>query len=223
MIGRVAGNKSLSQSIRQDIIERTDGIPLFVEEMTKAVLEAQREGDQISELPSTPALRREQIKLQVALISPVIHVKGFAAPETKAAVERARLLIEQVEAMEEPPEDPLLLFTVLFGFWIASLAAFNGDVVREFSVQFLTLAEKRGTTVPLMIGHRLMGAALLFTGDIAQGRLHLDRAIRFYDPVLTLGWQFILTSFAEITRQRRRVPMNLSPSQMKKARRCGKR
>jgi class 3 adenylate cyclase len=36
----IAGNKSLSVSIRQDIIERSDGIPLFVEEMTKAVLEA---------------------------------------------------------------------------------------------------------------------------------------------------------------------------------------
>src|SRR4029450_2873063 len=31
-------------SIQQDIIERTDGIPLFVEEMTKAVLEAESEG-----------------------------------------------------------------------------------------------------------------------------------------------------------------------------------
>ena len=41
MIDRVAGNKALPESIRQDIIERTDGIPLFVEEMTKAVLEAQ--------------------------------------------------------------------------------------------------------------------------------------------------------------------------------------
>ena len=40
MIDRVTGNKSLPESIRQDIIERTDGIPLFVEEMTKAVLEA---------------------------------------------------------------------------------------------------------------------------------------------------------------------------------------
>jgi class 3 adenylate cyclase/tetratricopeptide (TPR) repeat protein len=40
MIDRIAGNKQLSASIRQDIIERTDGIPLFVEEMTKAVLEA---------------------------------------------------------------------------------------------------------------------------------------------------------------------------------------
>jgi class 3 adenylate cyclase len=39
MIDRVVGDGQLSASIRQDIIERTDGIPLFVEEMTKAVLE----------------------------------------------------------------------------------------------------------------------------------------------------------------------------------------
>ena len=45
MIDRVAGNKPLPASIRQDIIERTDGIPLFVEEMTKAVLEAESEGE----------------------------------------------------------------------------------------------------------------------------------------------------------------------------------
>jgi predicted ATPase len=41
MIDRVAGNKLLLAGVRQDIIERTDGIPLFVEEMTKAVLEAE--------------------------------------------------------------------------------------------------------------------------------------------------------------------------------------
>jgi predicted ATPase len=40
LIDRLTGNKSLPENIRQDIIERTDGIPLFVEEMTKAVLEA---------------------------------------------------------------------------------------------------------------------------------------------------------------------------------------
>ncbi len=50
---------------------------------------------QIAVLPRTPALRREEIKLQVALITPLMQVKGHAAPETKAAAERARLLIEQ--------------------------------------------------------------------------------------------------------------------------------
>src|SRR5262249_30911766 len=41
MIDHVAGDKPLATSIREEIIERTDGIPLFVEEMTKAVLEAE--------------------------------------------------------------------------------------------------------------------------------------------------------------------------------------
>ena len=44
MIDGVVGDKHLPASVRQDIIERSDGIPLFVEEMTKAVLEAANEG-----------------------------------------------------------------------------------------------------------------------------------------------------------------------------------
>src|SRR6202040_2999867 len=44
VIDGVVGNKFIPASIRHDIIERTDGIPLFVEEMTKAVLEAGSEG-----------------------------------------------------------------------------------------------------------------------------------------------------------------------------------
>jgi hypothetical protein len=38
-----------------------------------------------------------------------------------------RVLIEQAEALGESPEDPLLLFSVLYGFWAASIIAFNGD------------------------------------------------------------------------------------------------
>jgi predicted ATPase len=45
MIDRVVGNNLIPADIRKDIIERTDGIPLFVEEMTKAVLEAESEGE----------------------------------------------------------------------------------------------------------------------------------------------------------------------------------
>ena len=137
---------------------------------------------QIATLPSTPALRREQIRLQVALIAPLMHVKGYAAPETKAAAERARVLIEQSEALGEPPEDPLLPFSVLYGFWVANAVAFHGDVAREFAAQFLALAEKQKAIVQLMVGHRLMGTSLLLTGDIAQGRTHLDQALALYDP-----------------------------------------
>jgi predicted ATPase len=42
VIDGVVGNKRLPASIRQDIIERSDGIPLFVEEMTKAAPQSGR-------------------------------------------------------------------------------------------------------------------------------------------------------------------------------------
>ena len=45
IIARVVGNKELPSDVMAAIVERTDGIPLFVEEMTKAVLEAESEGD----------------------------------------------------------------------------------------------------------------------------------------------------------------------------------
>ena len=150
--------------------------------LVEAAEQLQRALNLIKSLPGTPALRREEIKLQVELITPLLHVRGYAAPETRAAEERALLLIEQAQALGEPPEDPLLLFSALYGSWAANIVAFNGDVMRELAVEFLALAEKQSATGPPMIGHRLMGLSLLHTGQIAGGRAHLDRAIAFYDP-----------------------------------------
>jgi len=55
MIDRIVGNKLLFASIRQDIIERSDGIPLFVEEMTKAVLEVESEGSAEHTVAAVPS------------------------------------------------------------------------------------------------------------------------------------------------------------------------
>jgi predicted ATPase len=40
MIGRVTGGKTLPKEIVDQIIDRTDGVPLFIEELTKAVVES---------------------------------------------------------------------------------------------------------------------------------------------------------------------------------------
>jgi predicted ATPase len=60
--------------------------------------------------------------------------------------------------------------------------AFNGDVARELTAQFLALAEKQRATIPLMVGHRLVGASSQYTGDIVGGRAHYDQALALYDP-----------------------------------------
>ena len=151
--------------------------------LVEATEQLTRAHDQIGALPATRALRLEQIKVQVGLANALMHVKGYAAPETKVAIERARLFIERSEALGEPLEDPLMLFSALYGHWATNFVAFNGDICRDLATHFLALAEKQGATTPILIGHRIMGNSLLKGGNFVQARTHYDRGIAIYDPV----------------------------------------
>ena len=53
IVERIAGNRALPTEIVNEIVERTDGVPLFVEELTKAVLEASdgNAGDVVASAP----------------------------------------------------------------------------------------------------------------------------------------------------------------------------
>ena len=55
IIERLVGNKELPADVMAEIVERTDGIPLFVEEMTKAVLEAESEGEARRTVAAVPS------------------------------------------------------------------------------------------------------------------------------------------------------------------------
>src|SRR5262249_42273230 len=55
MIDQLVGNKLIPTNIRQDIIEPTDGIPLFIEEMTKAVLEVDSQHAAERTVPAAPS------------------------------------------------------------------------------------------------------------------------------------------------------------------------
>jgi class 3 adenylate cyclase/predicted ATPase len=165
--------------------------------LVEAAAQLTRALEQIAASPGTPALRREQIKLQVALANALMHVKGYSAPEPKAAIEQARVFIERAEALGEVPEDPLVLFSVLYGYWAASVVTFNGDVCCDLAAQFLTLAQKQGARAPLMIGHRIMGHSLFHGGQFAEARAHYDKGIALYDPA---EHRSLATPFGQDTR-----------------------
>ena len=159
----------------------------------EAIAQLNRALDQLATLPTTSALRQEQIELQVALITPLMIMKGYSSPAAKTATERARILIERAEARGEPLENPLLLFTVLYLGWATNFGAFNGNALRTLSAEFLAVAEKQGAPFPIMLGHWLTGQSLVMTGSPAQARQHLDHAIGLYDPKyrplsLMYGW-----------------------------------
>ena len=86
MIDRVVGNKLIPASVRHDIIERTDGIPLFVEEMTKAVLEAGSEEEAqrtAATVPSTalavPASLHASLMARLDRLGPAKEVAQIGA------------------------------------------------------------------------------------------------------------------------------------------------
>lgn len=83
LIDRVVGNKPLPANLRKDIIERTDGIPLFVEEMTKAVLEAggELEAMQMAAAPSmaVPASLHASLMERLDRLGPAKELAQTAA------------------------------------------------------------------------------------------------------------------------------------------------
>ena len=85
-----AGQRSLQRSAAVEASEQ----------LTRAV-------SQIARLPSSPALRRQEITFQVALANALMHTKGYAASETRSAFDQARLLIERAEAFGENSRGPV--------------------------------------------------------------------------------------------------------------------
>ena len=77
---------------------------------------------------------------------------------------------------------------MLYGFWYANLGAFNGDVLCDLAAQYLALAEKQRATIPLMVGHRLVGSSSLHTGDFVDSRAHYDQALSLYDADKHRSW-----------------------------------
>ena len=61
LVQKLAGNAALTADIVAEIVERTDGVPLFVEELTKAVLESAAQGDRVAAVLATTSLAAQSV------------------------------------------------------------------------------------------------------------------------------------------------------------------
>ncbi len=61
LVQKLAGNAALAADIVAEIVERTDGVPLFVEELTKAVLESAAQGDRVVAVLATTSLAAQSV------------------------------------------------------------------------------------------------------------------------------------------------------------------
>jgi class 3 adenylate cyclase/predicted ATPase len=129
----------------------------------------------LTTLPDTPERAQQELSLQIALGSPLIATKGFAAPEVASAYTRARELCQQ---LGETPQ----LFPVLFGLFSFYGVAAEHKTARGLADQLLSLAHRQQAPTLLMPAHVAFGAGSVFLGEPAVAREHLEQGIALYDP-----------------------------------------
>ncbi|MGH7962286.1 MAG: ATP-binding protein, partial [Candidatus Binatia bacterium] len=126
-------------------------------------------------LPDTAERTQQELMLQVALGAPLQAMKGPAAPEVEHAYTRARELCRQVG------ETPLL-FPALRGLWVLHHVRAELETARELGEQLLHLAERFQDPALLLEAHRALGSTLLWLGEFALARAHLEQGSALYDP-----------------------------------------
>ncbi len=125
-------------------------------------------------LPASSERLTEEVKLQIALITPLIATKGYTAPEVERACSRA---LEQCQQLGEAPQ----LFTVLGALNSIYYNRGELEISLELARRMLRLAESRRDPVLLLWGNYALGFTLASQGALKAARGHLDQSIAYYD------------------------------------------
>jgi class 3 adenylate cyclase/predicted ATPase len=183
MVDDVVGGERLPATAREEIILRADGVPLFAEEMTKAVLEAQGDDDEVeagaSRLAVPPSLQASLMARldrlgpakEVAQIAAVIGrqtphaLLALVAPQSESVLEaslerleRAGLLLRQ----GRPPEATYrfkhaLLQELAYGALLReSKRALHARIAEALEASFPEVGE----TEPELLARHCAGAGL---------------------------------------------------------------
>jgi class 3 adenylate cyclase/predicted ATPase len=124
MIERVTGGKTLPAEVLNQIIEKTDGIPLFIEELTKTVLEsgvlAEENGGYVLHGPlpplAIPATLHDSLMARLDRLSPVKDVAQMAAAIGREfSYELLAAIVPMVEAELQKALTLLVAANIIFG------------------------------------------------------------------------------------------------------------
>ena len=114
----------------------------------------------------TKAETSRKLKLQVAYGNALISSRGYGAPETTAAFERAR---EIVGDDREAPERS----SVTYGLWVGSYMHCELAEMREMAAAFVSDVESRPHAPEAGVAHRVNGVTKWLAGDFS-GANHFD-------------------------------------------------
>jgi len=125
--------------------------------------------------PPTSERSQQELRLQIALVFPLIAIKGYAAPEVEHAYTRARELCQQIGNTPQ-------LFSVLYGQWESYTVRGEYKTTHELGEQLRSLAQRTQDPTHFLQTHVVQGNTLLWFGELAAARVHLEQALVLYDP-----------------------------------------
>ena len=129
----------------------------------------------LEELPQDKTRLELELQLQQSLANASIAAKGFGAPQTIVAFNRALDLCKELGSGPQ-------IFAVLNGLVGAHLMGGEIQKARAVAQDLLALATERNDKTALLMGHRVLGMSLFMLGELAQAKRELQEAMALYNP-----------------------------------------
>lgn len=126
-------------------------------------------------VPASANGKHRELNMQILLAQALIGTKGYAAPQTGQAFERALEIMQSLGACDQRP-------AVLHGLYARHLVGGRLDVALDLARGLLTAVEDAAKPCGFYPAHRALGTTLLYRGELIEAKSHIEQAIACYDP-----------------------------------------
>jgi len=130
----------------------------------------------IGQLPNETARPTLELSLQVVRANAALALKGYTAAETIEILSVVKKLLDSGIGTD------VQRFSILYGLWAANYVAARIATAEDLAHQYLEVANRQNDPTFLMIGQRIVGAALIAGGRHREGLRSLQMAYNHYDP-----------------------------------------
>lgn len=141
----------------------------------ESVAQLERAIEIFDSVPESEDKLRQSLALHIDLTGPLIAVGGYSSSAMEKNTQRALELAEKTAETHR-------IFPVLYGRFVFHLH--TGHVPRsiELATDFMELAGRAGDDETIVQGHRLLGFALLISGQPERADHHLQQAAQYKAP-----------------------------------------
>ncbi|MGC9400251.1 MAG: ATP-binding protein [Anaerolineae bacterium] len=127
--------------------------------------------------PKSTARDRLELALQKELDMPLFAAQGWGAPARVAALERAHVLAQRLEATPQ-------LLSILRSLIDVKTAQAQHQEALAYAERLAGLAQRVEDEVYMVLSHRTLGVSHFFLGHYSEARTHLEKGVAHYDALV---------------------------------------